>query len=122
MPKASVLFYDPGPSPWAPKFRQLCAIQGLRLRIVAQGDLGRRVGALAQGLCPGEEPPAVPSIPEPVLLFCFLSEGQLDRMLRSLQKLGVPRSCLKAILTPDNASWTFRALYDELAQERAQLS
>jgi hypothetical protein len=34
----------------------------------------------------------------------------------------VPRTCLKAILTPTNAGWTLRALYDELCREREQLS
>ncbi len=50
-----------------------------------------------------------------------LTAGQLDRLLAALQKAGVPRTCLKAVLTPTNAQWTLRALYQELCRERERL-
>lgn len=122
MSKQTLLVYDPVNSPWLPKLRQACAIQGLRLRPVEQADLGITVGNLAAGLRPAQEPEAVEPVPEPMLVICNLDSKQLDRMLQSMRKAGVPVSCLKCILTPDNSGWSFRALYEELIQERTALS
>lgn len=121
MAKPTLLLYDPLNSPWVPKLKQHCAIQGLRLRPVEKSDLGRAVGALAQGLAaPAAESSAAkaPAIPEPLLIFCSLSSAQLDRLLAALRRMEVPRSVLKAVLTPDNAAWTLSALYQELCRER----
>lgn len=118
MSKPALLLYDPIGSAWAPKLKQYCAIQGLRLRVVEASDLGRTVGALAQGLAPAGEAPAVAPVPEPMLIFCSLTNAQLDRLLTSLRRMALPRSVLKAVLTPTNAGWTFSALYRELCRER----
>lgn len=123
MSKATILFYDPNKEPWGGRLRQFCAIQGLRLRMVEPADLSRSVRSLFQG-SPADRP-AVETlqapVPEPVLVFCELKGNQLDRVLQTLRRLNVPRSCLKAVLTPHNADWTFRALYEELVQERSTL-
>lgn len=121
MAKPVLLLYDPLASAWAPKLKQYCAIQGLRLRPVEASDLGRSVGALAQGLSPAGDVPAAPSVPEPMLIFCSLSNAQLDRLLAALRRMEVPRSVLKAVLTPDNAGWPLSALYQELCRERQAL-
>lgn len=121
MSKPTLLLYDPIGSPWAGKLKQLCAVQGLRLRPVENADLSRPVGVLAAGSAPAETAQAVP-LPEPVLVFCNLSGAQLDRLLASLRRLEVPRSVLKAVLTPHNALWTFSALYEELRKERLSMA
>ena len=120
MPAPAILFYSPTPQEYTPKLMQLCAIQGLRLRRVTTGDLDRPLSTLAQGI-PAQEEPSAPGepLPEPVLIFCHLSSGQLDRLLPSLRR--IQALCLKAVLTPTNAQWTLRALYDELCKERSQL-
>lgn len=118
MPKPALLLYDPLDSPWTPKLKQYCAIQGLRLRPVETSDLGRSLGSLAQGLAHAGEAPAAPPVPEPMLIFCSLSNAQLDRLLAALRRMEAPRSVLKAVLTPDNAVWTLSALYQELCRER----
>ncbi len=120
MPNPTVLFYSPDPQPYGPKLFQLCALQGLKLRTVDPADLGRPLSLQAQGV-PPSEPPAAPKepLPEPLLVFCRLSEKQLDRALLSLRKGKV--FCLKAVLTPTNAGWTLRELYAELCRERSQL-
>ncbi len=122
MPKPAVLLYDPANSPWVLKFKQFCAVQGLRLRPVEADSPDRTVGALAQGLAPAGEAPAVPAISEPMLVFCSVTETQLDRCLAALRKAGAPRSVLKAVLTADNAGWTLSALYEELCKERLAMS
>lgn len=120
MPKPALLLYDPIGSAWVPKLKQYCAIQGLRLRVVEASELGRTVGALAQGLATPEasagEAPA--PVPEPMLIFCSLSSAQLDRLLFALRRVEAPRSLLKAVLTPTNAGWSLSALYRELCRER----
>lgn len=119
MSKPALLLYDPLNSPWVGKLPALCAVQGIRLRPVEQGDLGRTLSALDQGLRPSASPAPGEALPEPVLVFCHFSDAQLDRALRSLRKLQV--FCLKAVLTPANADWTLRELYGELCKERFQL-
>lgn len=125
MAKPTLLLYDPLNSPWVPKLKQHCAIQGLRLRPVEAPDLNRTVGALAQGLAapaaengPESSATKAPAIPEPLLIFCSLSNAQLDRLLAALRRMEVPHSVLKAVLTPDNAGWPLSALYQELCRER----
>ncbi len=122
MSRPAILLYDPVGSPWAGKLKQLCAVQGLRLRPVADADLGRPVGVLAAGMAPTGEVPSVPPLPEPVLVLCNLTGAQLDRLLAGLRRLEVPRSVLKAVLTPHNALWTFAALYEELCRERLSMA
>lgn len=119
MAKPVILFYDPLSSPWAGKLKQLCALQGLRLRPVEPGETGSTLQALAFGGQAASSPAA--PVPEPMLILCGFSAPQLDKILTSLRKAGVPRSCLKAVLTPANAEWTLSALYRELCLERAQL-
>ena len=119
MANPAILFYSPAPVPYAPKLFQLCAVQGIRLRVMEAADLARPLSALAQGLRPTEPPAPGEPLPEPVLVFCHFSEPQLERALRSLRRLEV--FCLKAVLTPTNAGWTLQELYGELIEERSQL-
>lgn len=118
MSKPVILFYEPAPTPWGGKLRQYCALQGLRLRPVEAGELGRTVGSLADSLA-GDNPPALP-IPEPMLILCHLSDAQLNRLLSALRKEGAD-NCLKAVLTPSNAGWSLSALYRELCKERLSM-
>lgn len=119
MPAPTILFFSSAPMPYAPKLRQLCAVQGIRLRAVEPGDLDRPLSALAQGL--RHDPPSAEGtpLPEPLLVFCHFSDRQLDRALLSLRRMQA--FCLKAVLTPTNAGWTLRELYQELCRERSQL-
>lgn len=120
MPRPVILFYTPSPVPYASKLPSLCAVQGFPLRRVTEGDLDCPLSALAQGLPAPEEPPALGEpLSEPVLIFCHLSNAQLDRLLPSLRR--IKALCLKAVLTPTNAQWTLRTLYGELCRERDQL-
>lgn len=119
MPKPTLLLYDPLSSPWAPKLRQHCAIQGLRFLPVGEDRLGATLDQLSRGAAP--QAPAAP-LPEPMILLCHFTSPQLDRMLQTLRRLEVPRTCLKAVLTPTNAAWTLPALYEELVKERQELS
>ena len=117
MPTPIVLFYAPGPTAWAPKLRQTCAVQKLRLQPVSNGQLNCTLSALLTEKSPPEAP--VSPLPEPMLVLCGLTGAQLDKLLPALRKLGAG-GCLKAVLTPTNAGWSLQALYEELCKERAQ--
>lgn len=45
------------------------------------------------------------------------TQNRLDEFLRSMRRAGLPVIPLKAIVTPYNVNWTFRALYEELERE-----
>lgn len=122
MPKQVLLCYEPVAQPWGTGLRKVCAIQGLRFRTVETADLGRTVGELAGGARGAEGGEPHPALPEPILVFCGVGSAQLDRLLQALRKLGLPRTCLKAVLTAENANWSFFQLYQELTQERTALS
>ena len=68
---------------------------GLTLEALAQGESGVPIGGK-------------------MLVFCGL-ERELDGLLAALRQAGVV--CLKAVLTPDNRSWTPGRLYRELQRE-----
>ena len=114
-----ILLYDPVSSPWVGRVKQSCAIQSIRLRVVDRSQLAQSVGALARGTAAEHVSTPVPLVPEPVLVFCGLHGPQLDHMLSALRRMEVPRSVMKAVLTPTNAGWTFAALYAELCRERS---
>lgn len=120
MPSPLILFYAPVSLPYVPKLMQLCAVQKIQLRKLTNAALDRSLASLVQGPSVPEEPstPGEP-LPEPILLFCHLSNAQLDRLLPALRRIQI--LCLKAVLTPANAQWTLRALYGELCKERSQL-
>lgn len=118
MPVPTLLYYAPEPQPWSGKLPQLCAIQGLRLRAVAPGELDAAVSALARGSVETAHAPDRP-LPEALMVFCFLPEHKLDRTLQALRRQRV--FCLKAVLTPSNAQWSFRELYEEIDRERKAL-
>lgn len=119
MAQPTILFYAPEGASLAPRLQPMCAMQKLRLRRVYDADLNSPVGELAAGQSVPVPPVDMP-LPEPVLVFCGLTGAQLDWMLVGLRKRKI--FCIKAILTPDNAKWTFRALYEELTRERESLS
>ncbi len=123
MSSGMLLFYCPGRPAWLGKLRGVLTPRGIRLRPVAEGELGLPVGRLA-GLPGYEEAGAVPAEPvdEPVLVLCRLPGRQLDLTLQLLRRAGVPRTVLKAVLTESNAPWSFRALYEELCRERLALA
>ena len=114
-----ILVYSPSPVPYAPKLLQLCALQGIRMRVVETPELDRPLAALTQEPRPAGVTAAGAPLAEPVLVFCHLTNQQLDRALLSLRHLQV--FCLKAVLTPTNKAWTLRQLYAELCKERAQM-
>ncbi len=82
---------------------------------IAPEHTGRTLATLA-GLSSGKDVPALPCASTPAIIFCGLSDEQLDNCLALLRGCGqqVP---LKAILTIHNQNWTFGKLFQELESE-----
>lgn len=118
MSNPSILFYDPASAPWSGKLKTICAIQGIKLRRVENDRLDRPLFSLLSGEG-GEGQGQAEPLPEPVMIFCRMTEPQLDRILPALRKERI--FCLKAVLTPTNAGWSLRQLYEELCREREQM-
>ena len=54
---------------------------------------------------------------DPMLVFCSLTDPQLDRLLGAMKRAKLPPIPLKAVLTPTNRDWTSQQLWQELRRE-----
>lgn len=116
-----VLIYDPQGT--AAKAKGVFLRQKIRMRPVAPEQMGQLVGVLV-GLKGWEEHTCDEQVQTPqdsVLVFAGLSGPRLDGVLAALRRAGVPPTVYKAVVTADNAGWTFAALCAELARERQAL-
>ena len=111
------------------RLHAVAARMGILCRTVEEEDRGMPVGKLLK--IPGFEaafPQAkelskeeLPSMPNQMMVMYGLSSQRLDQFLQNLRKAGLPVIPLKAIVTPQNVSWTFAALYQELEREHAAM-
>ena len=114
-----VLCYDPSGA--ALRARGAFARQRVRIRTVTPEQLGERVGKLAglRGWETAEPEAATAAFEGSVLVFSGLAGPRLDGVLAALRRAGVGREVYRAVVTGDNAGWSFSALCAELARERA---
>lgn len=57
-----------------------------------------------------------------MLVFCGLAQGRLDQILTTMNRTGLPRIALKAMLTPTNKSWNSQQLWTELRLEHEAMT
>ena len=115
--QALVLFYDPQGT--AAAARKVFLTRHIRVRTVEPEQAGQRVGALAGLKGWALEEIQAPSPPQQsVLVFSGVLGAQLDGVLTALRRAGVPPTVYKAVVTADNAGWTFAQLCEELTRER----
>ena len=89
--------------------------QGVRVRLVEPDQEGQTLGALCGLEAPSPHPPAAQA-GEEMLLFAFMDDPLLDRLLPALRS-GIAPVRLKAVLTPSNRGWNCARLYRELSSE-----
>jgi hypothetical protein len=93
-------------------------------KTIQHWEVGETIGYLA-GL-PGfaaaskQEPATV--IEDEVLLMKDLPDSRIDRILTDFRDQGVGRIALKAVVTPNNQSWTLQALVEELRADHQIMS
>ena len=100
----------------------LCMSMSIGTKQLKPSDLNTQVGTLIgakniEPLDPAKEAKA-PAI------FCMPSgipDKKLDEFLFSYKKVGMTPTKLKAVITPQNASWSLYHLIRELSMERAQI-
>lgn len=129
----TVLYYHTKEAGSEKRVRQLKGVMvrmGVRIRNIEPEQVLESVGYLA-GM-PGypsrkEEGEAgqdlesakIPVIGQDVLVLRNFTSGRMDFLFYNLKKAGVPKIDLKAVITPQNAGWTFYQLYQELEKEHA---
>ena len=117
--QARVLFYDP--KGVAGKAKGVFLRQKIRICPVTPEQAGQTVGFLAgiKGWEAAEPAEPVQPPDASVLVFSGLPGARLDLALAALRRAGVPRSVYRAVVTADNAGWSFAQLCAELERERA---
>ena len=103
------------------KLRFLCMKTGLLAKPVLQEDQAQPLSALAGLTERIDAPEAADAFSEEMIVFCHMTNVQLNNFLKTAKQQRVPPFPLKAILTPTNVSWTPAALCAELMEERAAI-
>lgn len=100
--------------------KMVCMMMQIKFREVVKEEYNQPLGALLglpdiEALADshqGEE------LSEEMILLYGFDGSKLQNFLTALQRGGVGRIDLKAMLTENNKTWSGLALYDELCQER----
>ena len=88
--------------------KMVCMMMQVRFKEVARAEYEQPLGEVYQG----EE------FQEEMLVLHGFDGSKLQKFLIALQRVGVGRIELKAMITENNKSWNGLALYEELCQER----
>ena len=103
------------------RLRFLCMKLGTLVRPVPAEDFNQPLAALASLTERIAEPEAAQSFTDEMIVFCHMTNAQLNSFLKTAKQQRIPPFPLKAILTPTNAEWTPVALCAELQEERAAI-
>ena len=121
--KETILLFNPPAKEELLKIEMALFPLHIRLKKVAIEDYNQPLGLLAgmkdigpaQGVFEGDE------LPDPMLIFCFLSDNRLNQALAALRKCGAGPFPYKAILTPTNSTWTAPDCFSEIRLEHETL-
>ena len=121
--KETILLFNPPAKEELLKIEMALFPLHIRLKKVAIEDYNQPLGLLAgmkdielaQGVFEGDE------LPDPMLIFCFLSDNRLNQALAALRKCGAGPFPYKAILTPTNSTWTAPDCFSEISLEHETL-
>lgn len=102
------------------KLKQIFAMLRLRMRVVGPDRYHVPLEELAQGK--GESGEAASPLPEPMLVFCGLSQALLNQVLEVIRVAKLPPIPLKAVLTETNCTWNTLQLHEELLKEREAIA
>ena len=64
----------------------------------------------------------IPQITEQMLVMKDFTSRRIDTLLLNLRKAKVPKINLKAIVTEQNAGWSFYHLYEEIGEEHRRMN
>lgn len=120
MPRPTILAFNLTDARLA-KLRFLCMKLGLLVKPVPQDDYAQPLAALASLVERSTAAEVPETFTEEMIVFCHMTNVQLNQFLQTAKQQRVPAFPLKAILTPTNAEWTPVALCAELKEERAAI-
>lgn len=128
-----VLYYstgDPRMKKQEMMMKSVLVRMGVKIRNVAPDQVMESVGYLAG--VPGfekrevlQQPEAeekIPQITEQMLVMKDFTSRRIDALLLNLRKAKVPKINLKAIVTEQNAGWSFYHLYEEIGEEHRRMN
>lgn len=128
-----VLYYstgDPRMKKQEMMMKSVLVRMGVKIRNVSPDQVMESVGYLA-GI-PGfekrevlQQPEAeekMPQITEQMLVMKDFTSRRIDALLLNLRKAKVPKINLKAIVTEQNAGWSFYHLYEEIGEEHRRMN
>ena len=128
-----VLYYstgDPRMKKQEMMMKSVLVRMGVKIRNVAPDQVMESVGYLAG--VPGfekrevlQQPEAeekIPHITEQMLVMKDFTSRRIDTLLLNLRKAKVPKINLKAIVTEQNAGWSFYHLYEENGEEHRRMN
>ena len=128
-----VLYYstgDPRMKKQEMMMKSVLVRMGVKIRNVAPDQVMESVGYLAG--VPGfekrevlQQPEAeekIPQITEQMLVMKDVTSRRIDTLLLNPRKAKVPKINLKAIVTEQNAGWSFYHLYEEIGEEHRRMN
>lgn len=128
-----VLYYstgDPRMKKQEMMMKSVLVRMGVKIRNMAPDQVMESVGYLAG--VPGfekrevlQQPEAeekIPQITEQMLVMKDFTSRRIDTLLLNLRKAKVPKINLKAIVTEQNAGWSFYHLYEEIGEEHRRMN
>lgn len=128
-----VLYYstgDPRMKKQEMMMKSVLVRMGVKIRNVSPDQVMESVGYLAG--VPGfekrevlQQPEAeekMPQITEQMLVMKDFTSRRIDALLLNLRKAKVPKINLKAIVTEQNAGWSFYHLYEEIGEEHRRMN
>lgn len=128
-----VLYYstgDPRMKKQEMMMKSVLVRMGVKIRNVDPDQVMESVGYLAG--VPGfekrevlQQPEAeekIPQITEQMLVMKDFTSRRIDTLLLNLRKAKVPKINLKAIVTEQNAGWSFYHLYEEIGEEHRRMN
>lgn len=128
-----VLYYstgDPRMKKQEMMMKSVLVRMGVKIRNVTPDQVMESVGYLAG--VPGfekrevlQQPEAeekIPQITEQMLVMKDFTSRRIDTLLLNLRKAKVPKINLKAIVTEQNAGWSFYHLYEEIGEEHRRMN
>lgn len=100
--------------------KMVCMMMQVRFKEVARAEYEQPLGALLgiSGIENHGEVYQGEEFQEEMLVLHGFDGSKLQKFLIALQRVGVGRIELKAMITENNKSWNGLALYEELCQER----
>ena len=103
--------------------KMVCMMMQVRFKEVARAEYEQPLGALLgiSGIENHGEVYQGEEFQEEMLVLHGFDGSKLQKFLIALQRVGVGRIELKAMITENNKSWNGLALYEELCQEREAL-